>query len=375
MRRLSIVLLVSAILLTAVNSFSFKSDKTGIHLSNKLENSVQNKFTVWIYFTDKGENISNKLASPQNLVSQRSLERRMKVKSTQELVDYTDIPVYDNYENTVSNFAIRIRNRSKWLNAVSAEIDRSGIEKITGLNFVKKIELVETFKRENKNTEFNLSQPESYSSLPVTTENILIDSLNYGTGNAVTQMTQIKVNQVHNDGIFGQGILIASFDAGFSNLTHEVFTTYPMNIISTYDFHNHTPILTGHAHGTATLSLVGAYKPGQMISPAFKSKFILARTEVDPTENPAEMDNWIAAAEWADSIGADIITSSLGYLDFDPPNSGYTWTDMNGQTLPITNMADLAVNKGIIVCNSAGNNGSDIHNTLIGPADGDSVIT
>ena len=113
-----------------------------------------------------------------------------------------------------------------------------------------------------------------------------------------------------------------------------------------------------------------------MVGPAFGSTFILGRTEVDPTETPVEMDNWIAAAEWADSLGADIITSSLGYLDFDPPHTSYTWQDMNGNTMPITIAADLAVNKGILVSNSAGNNGSNAtRNTLGGPADGDSVLT
>jgi len=130
-----------------------------------------------------------------------------------------------------------------------------------------------------------------------------------------------------------------------------------MNIIYTWDFHTNTSTLGSHSHGTATLSLVGGYKPGKLIGPAFKSSFILARTEVDPGETPVEMDNWIAAAEWVDSLGADIITSSLSYLTFDSPYTDYTWQDMDGNTMPITIGADLAVNKGIIVSNSAGNSG------------------
>jgi subtilisin family serine protease len=240
------------------------------------------------------------------------------------------------------------------------------------MDFVKGIELVERFKIAN-------NEPEISSDLsPVfinPNDDPLVDTLSYGTANAVTQITQIKVNLVHNQSINGQGIMIASFDAGFSNLTHEAFTTYPMKIQTTYDFQNHTPVLTGHSHGTATLCLTGGYKPGKMVGPAYGSTFILGRTEVDPTETPVEMDNWIAAAHWADSLGADVITSSLGYLAFDPGYTSYTWQDMNGNTLPITIAADLAVNKGIIVSNSAGNDGSSTHNTLGGPADGDSVLT
>ncbi len=372
MKRKSTLTAFISLVIFSLLSFSTPSEKTGIHLKNYLSVYPGNKITVWIYFTDKGPGASGKLINPSNLVSQRSLQRRMKVKNIQNIVDMTDVPVYDNYVSGLNSLVRKIRIKSKWLNAVSAEIDRSLLRDISELDFVKKIDIVETFRKSGINPEFTIEKPENYPNLPAA---VYADSLNYGTGSSLAQITQIKVNEVHNDGIFGQGILIASFDAGFFNLTHEVFTTYPMNIISTYDFQNHTPVLTGHSHGTATLSLVGGYKPGQLIGPAFKSDFILARTEVDPTETPVEMDNWIAAAEWADSLGADVITSSLGYLDFDAPYTSYTWLDMNGNTLPITKVADLAVNKGIVVSNSAGNNGSDVHNTIIGPADGDSVIT
>ncbi|MEO8168448.1 MAG: S8 family serine peptidase, partial [bacterium] len=104
--------------------------------------------------------------------------------------------------------------------------------------------------------------------------------------------------------------------------------------------------------------------------------FLLARTENDSSEKPIEEDNWIAAMEWADSIGVDVVSSSLGYLDYDPPGISWTWQDMNGNTTLITKAADAAVARGIMVVNSAGNNGLNIqHNTLNAPADGDSVLT
>lgn len=372
MKKLITLLSLIAVIVLSGYTQSNPSDKISRQLLNSSSKNPDKNLVVWIYLTDKGPGALSKLSNPLNIVSQRSFERRLKVKTIAQALDFTDIPLNDAYVNEIKEKVIMIRNRSKWLNAVSAEVTSDQLSELANLDFVKVIDLVERFRKAKNNIEFNLEQPESYTSLP---NSILTDTLNYGTGNALTQISQIKVNEVHNDGIFGQGILVANFDAGFSNLTHEVFTTYPMNIVSTYDFQNHTPVLTGHSHGTATLSLAGGYKPGQMISPAFKSKFILARTEVDPTETPAEMDNWIAAAEWADSLGADVITSSLGYLDFDAPYSSYTWLDMNGNTLPITKAADLAVNKGIVVSNSAGNSGSSSNNTLIGPADGDSVIT
>lgn len=367
-RYLHLLLVISAI---GAIIFAFKpgADKIGSRLSAALDNTNENNFTVWIYFTDKGPGADSYLMNPQGLVTQKSLDRRSKVKQQNQLVDIKDVPLYPEYVQAISQSVIDIKNKTKWLNAVSAYVTRDQIKRIENFDFVKKVEIVEKFKLVNETSESSIVLNNQSNDDP------LVDTLSYGTGNAVTQITQIKVNLVHNQGIKGQGILIASFDAGFSNLTHEAFTTYPMKIQTTYDFQNHTPNLTGHSHGTATLCLVGGYKPGKMVGPAYGSTFILGRTEVDPTETPVEMDNWIAAAEWADSLGADVITSSLGYIDFDPPFPSYTWQDMNGNTLPITIAADIAVNNGIIVSNSAGNNGSNTHNTLGGPADGDSVLT
>lgn len=364
------------LIILALMTFSvFANGKLGEKLRTALVTAQEN-FIVWIYFTDKGPDAMKKLINPLEFVTQRSLERRLKIRHHNALVDFTDIPLYEPYVSEVTSRVLKIRTRIKWLNCVSAEVNRDALKSILEINFVKSIELVEKFKLKN---DFDFSTSSEVSDVFISDnyyQAFLPDSFNYGTGNAVTQISQIKVNLVHNQGIRGQGILIANFDAGFSNLTHEVFTTYPMKILSTYDFHNNTPNLTGHSHGTATLSLVGGYRPTKMIGPAFASEFILARTEVATFERPIEMDYWIAAAQWADSLGADIITSSLGYLEFDTGYQSYTWMDMNGNTLPITIAADLAVNKGIIVSNSAGNNGlNTMRNTLIGPADGDSVLT
>ena len=372
MKRYFLFLLMVSFL--SLSFFSFKSteNKIGNMLSKAIDEKANNTFVVWVYLKDKGPNAMAKLNDPLSIVSQRSLDRRSKVKPQNGLLDFTDIPIYGNYVSSVASNVVKVRHQVKWLNCMSVEATKEQITILANLDFVKGIELVERFSIIG-------SEPEISSDISQVfinpTDDPMADTLTYGTGNAVTQISQIKVNLVHNQGIRGQGIMIASFDAGFSNLTHEAFTTYPMKIQTTYDFQNHTPSLTGHSHGTATLCLVGGYKPGKMVGPAYGSTFILGRTEVDPNEVPAEMDNWIAAAHWADSLGADIITSSLGYLEFDAPYTSYTWQDMNGNTLPITIAADLAVNKGIVVSNSAGNNGSGSNNTLGGPADGDSVLT
>jgi subtilisin family serine protease len=169
-------------------------------------------------------------------------------------------------------------------------------------------------------------------------------------------------------------------DAGFDLLAHQAFST--MNIIAAWDFVNGDPDVENGSdmgngsHGTATLSLIGGFFEGELIGPAFGADFILAKTENTDTETPIEEDNWIAALEWADSIGVDLTSTSLGYLDFDPPYPSYTWQDMDGNTTRITNGADYAVYIGIFVVNSAGNGGlvSPPENTLGAPADGDSVL-
>jgi serine protease AprX len=238
--------------------------------------------------------------------------------------------------------------------------------------------LIETFIKNNDNVE--ASSVDGLITQSNTNDQPNVDSMNYGTGSSLTQITQIKVNVVHNYGVYGQGVMVANFDNGWRAQSHECFTTLPMNVYRQYDFQQHIPnaysVGTSSTHGTNTLSLVGGYKPGKLIGPAFKSIFLVARTEVDTFERPIEMDNWTAAAQWADSLGADVITSSLGYLTFDAGYSGYTYLDMNGRTLPVTLAAVIAARHGIVVCNSAGNNGNTGSvNTLNGPADADSIIT
>lgn len=230
---------------------------------------------------------------------------------------------------------------------------------------------------------------ERFRKRPEPTENEIEESISteqpnnltgFNYGSSLTQNQQINVVAVHNTGNYGQGVRICLMDAGFNRLSHEVFQN--MNIIATWDFVNHRPYVGDGqggmgegSHGTQTLSTIGGFKEGQLIGPAFGATYILAKTENTESETPIEMDNWIAALEWADSIGVDVTSTSLGYLEFDPPYPSYNWTHMDGNTVPITIAADLAVKRGIVVVNSAGNEGfNSTRNTLVAPADGDSVI-
>ena len=370
------VLVVALIAIIAL-SFRNPDGKFGPRLSRVMDNSPASTYIVYVYFSDKGPDAESKLSNPLSLVTQRSIERRLKVKDPAHVVDMTDVPLYSPYVQAVASRVLSARQQLKWLNCISAEGTKEQLENLSNLSYVSNIELVETYRRnpdfdENSNTDNNNSQQ-------IVKDSPQADSLNYGP-NGTTQITQMNVNVVHNQGIFGQGILIASLDDGFRNQTHPAFNNAanPLVLVSQYDFQLHLPgaFRTNDTHGTTTISCIGSYAPGTLIGTAFKSKFLAARTEVDSFEHHSEMDNWTAASQWADSLGADVITSSLGYLAFDAGfGPDFTWQDMNGLNMPVTRSAAIASNHGITVFNSAGNNGPGAHNTLNGPADADSIIT
>ncbi|GJQ64652.1 MAG: hypothetical protein SCALA702_37050 [Melioribacteraceae bacterium] len=350
-----------------------QSEKVTPYLSQKAAAMDQGeKVLAWIYFTDKGNSTEKYFNNPQLVVSQKSLKRRAKVFEKSTLIDFTDLPVNENYVSALQQTGAEIRNRTRWFNGVSAYINIASIEEIATMSFVKKMDVVRAF---NKN--YDVEDDVSPEALQRATQPRGTHSFDYG--GSFTQLNQISVPAVHDLGITGEGITVCVMDAGFNNLEHNTFNQ--MNILATWDFVNGDEDVddgddmgTGD-HGTNTLSTIGGYDPGNHFGPAFGADYILAKTENNESETPIEEDHWVSAMEWADSIGVDVTSTSLGYITFDSPYPDYTWEDMDGNTTVITNGADLAAEKGIVVVNSAGNEGYDAtHNTLGAPSDGDSVI-
>jgi serine protease AprX len=346
-------------------------DKITSDLDFTLDNTAGNEEVhIWVFLTDKGNNLDGYFNNPTMVVSEKSLQRRSKVLDANSLISLTDLPLNENYITELQNSGFRVKHRTKWLNGVSGWATKQEIQDLTNLSYVKELDIVHKYK-----TDYSVEE-EVNESPSLNNENLTkpgsINSFNYG--DSFTQLNQITVPAVHDMGYNGQGITICSMDAGFDNLAHEVFSS--MNIIAMWDFVDNDPdVSQGGSHGTSTLSTLGGFKEGQLIGPAFGSDFILARTEDIYSETPIEEDNWIAAVEWADSIGVDVTSTSLSYLDYDPPHQSYTWEDMDGNTARITIAADLAVKWGIFVVNSASNSGfHPTHNTLGAPADGDSVV-
>lgn len=362
------IIFISFVLFIVPSFAQSPVDKISPNLKSRLavdENKEQN--LVWIYFTDKGNDIQKYYSNPESVVSEKSLKRRDKVLAKKNAIDFTDLPVNDDYIYQLISEGFLLKQKSKWFNAVSGYATEEQLNKISSHYFVSKIDIVQKLSRRIDDVEFD----ESDLTLNKVNQPEEIYSLNYG--NSYTQANIINVPQVHNLGYNGSGITICVMDAGFGNLGHEVFQN--MNIIAKYDFVNSSATMTSNSHGTAVLSLIGGFKEGQLIGPAYGSNYILARTEDVNSETPVEEDNWIAALEWADSIGVDVTTTSLGYLEFDSPYADYTWEDMDGNTAKITIAGDLAVAKGIVVVNAAGNEGyNSTRNTLGAPADGDSIL-
>jgi serine protease AprX len=327
--------------------------------------SENDKVPVWVYFSDKGSSAEQQLSfSPQAFISERAVQRRLRTLPADRLIDLHDIPLEPSYVQAVSGVVTKVRHEVKWFNALSVVATREQIDQLRQLPYVSEVEMVARFRRRE------VLEPESRQiPQPHPTQPSLIDY-----GQSFTQNNQINTVAVHNLGIDGSGVLIGIFDAGFSNLTHPALVTRP--IVARYDFVTNSPTLGTHSHGQNTFSVIGGFAEGNLIGPAFGSSFVLARTEDATPETPIEEDNWARAIIWADSIGIDVASTSLGYSDMDPPWPGYTWQDMNGNTTVITRAADRAVQMGIVVVNSAGNGGtiSEPANTLGAPADGFNVI-
>ncbi len=342
----------------------------------------------WIIFADKngikeGDNISyNSPAykSGLELLTERAVNRRLKTFTKENLIEFGDLPLSDNYVQNISSLGIEIIAKSRWFNGVSAYLTPYQFEKIKKLDYVTRIFAVKKlYKQRIDNT--------SPVFLKSYFESLLTDSSNvYDYGKSYNQMMLVNVPPVHNLGITGKGVLVASFDDGFEWRTHE--SLKGLNVLDEFDFINgdkntarednqkYTDTKSQGGHGTSTLSCLGGFKEGSLIGPAFNSDFILAKTEYVATETPMEEDFWLEAAEWAEAYGADVITSSLVYKAFDKPydDNSYQYKDFDGNTSITTIAGDKAAHYGIVVCNATGNYYQTDPPSLGSASDGDSVI-
>lgn len=318
--------------------------------------------------------------NPSQYLSPKSIQRRTKQNIS---IDSTDLPITPRYIDSLRLAGnVIILNKSKWLNQVCIQTtDAAALAKINSFPFVISSNPVMRVQQEgNKEIvqtrdKFNeeISQISTLNQISKTTS----DVLNYG--NSVAQIHIHEGEFLHNNGFKGEGMLLAMFDAGYKNyLTVTAFDSVRNNnqIIETYDFvNNETGVNEDDAHGMYCFSIIAANWPGQLVGSAPKAKFYLYRTEDVSSEYPIEEQNWVAAAERADSIGVDIFNTSLGYTTFSNPVFNYTYADMNGKVSIIARANTMAARKGIISVVSAGNDGNNAWHYIATPADADSIVT
>jgi len=341
--------------------------KTSAALDARLrEAQPGDAHAVFVYFRDKA-------GAPAESVSPRALLRRARRGRAQGAASFEDRPLPEAYVRAVEARTLRLRQRLRWLNAVSAFATRQQIAELQALPFVERLDVVKGFRRGP--VEPSEDAPAAAGRRAAADEQP--HAINYGS--SLGQVQQIGVPTLHDRGLHGEGVIVAVLDAGFDNLAHEAFAT--LNVLAAHDFVNGDDDVGNGgdrgegSHGTATLSVLGGFRDGELIGPAFAATFLLAKTEDTDSETKVEEDNWAAAAEWAEALGADVISSSLGYLEFDRGQPSYSFADMDGRTAVVTRAAELAAERGVVVVNSAGNEGfNGSHNTLVAPSDGAHVL-
>lgn len=321
----------------------------------------------WIQFTDK-TNTPFDLNSPLDFLSQRALDRRQ----AQDIeLNESDLPVDPAYIQAVLDEGTSYLTHSKWFNSVSVHIPDSTI-----LNAVMQLPFVVQTLAVGK-TEKTIGFSDKFD-IEVAAKSIAGVTPETDYGLAFNQIDMLGGLSLHEAGYMGQGMLIAVLDAGFPNVnTLSVFDSLNAHgrIAGTWDFvSQNDTVFDDNSHGMSVLSTMAAYEPGVMIGTAPLASYLLLRTEDGVTEFPIEEDYWVAGAEFADSAGADIINSSLGYTTFQNSMFDHTYDDMDGNTTHGAIGADLAASKGILVVNSAGNSGTSAWLYIGTPTDGDSVL-
>lgn len=309
-----------------------------------------------VYFTDKGSN-SEMLSNPYSFLSPKAIENKEKRNVA---VDLRDVPVSDVYTQNLQDLDLQVKMTSRWFNYALVD-GQNVLQKVKDLPFVKKTETPAQYKVE-------------FTEMPEATQ---VSSLAYGISE--NQIKMLEGDYLHDQNFRGAGITIAVIDGGFTGANTLVGLDslwQQSRVIGTYNFvDNDTNVFSVGSHGTSVLSILAGYIDSAYVGSAIDANYWLLKSEDESTEVISEMDNWLAAAEFADSVGADVITSSLGYNQFVGGIGDLTYWDMDGNTAIVTKAADMAAAKGIMVVVSAGNEGTSSWKHITAPADGDSVMT
>ena len=327
---------------------------------------TETRLPVWVYFQELR---AQPCEACETAITDLAVARRSQRRTLPGVVDIHDMPLPQECANAITATGATVRVQSRWLNAISALATPA---QITALQKLPQVLRVEHVRRGRSNARDEMSTATPMAQFAAATDI-------YGT--AAAQVDQIDVRRLHNAGYRGNGIVIGVLDSGFRRV-HQSFKSveHPLQVIAEWDFvknDNNTDIQTGdnseqHKHGTWILGTMAAYWPNQIVGTAYEARFVLAKTEDVPTETPVEEDYYVAGLEFVEAHGADIVTSSLGYIDW------YTQADMNGVTAVTTKAVNIATANGVVCLTAAGNEGHDTNpatNRLIAPADAMQVLT
>lgn len=321
---------------------------------------------AWVFLTDK-ENVAASISNPISILTQEAIDRKTLHNTP---IDERDVPVNETYITQLKTTAgITVMAKSKWMNAVHVRGTQSDINNLSGLTFVDYIEFADKGlnSREASEMEYKFYVPETRNNRVV---------FNYG--NTTNQVQMIGADDLHLSDYTGDGIVVAVLDSGFPNVnTMGAFQRIrdAGKLLNGYDFVNRTENVyayTGNSHGTRVLSDMAGFVQDQFVGTAPDATYYVFRTEDAGSENPVEESYWVEAAERADSLGVDIINTSLGYKAYDNPNYSHTNADLNGVTTFITRGANIAFDKGMLLVTSAGNSGTS---GLGAPADSPGVLS
>ena len=318
----------------------------------------------WVYLRDKGvhdaEEISAAVEQAAEKLSPKAKERRQR-RGMGHLTDLKDVPVNPEYILQLSKIdGVEIRHQSRWLNAVSADLTQDAYNRLMQFQFVSRINAVKSFIRQ---PDIGIQEDN-----PPPEQNPRRDwNLDYG--GSLRQNEFMNVPELHDRGYSGRGILIGMLDTGYNNLDHTCLED--RDILAVWDFVNDDGNVGDEDdmgignHGTRTLSIIGGYDPGSMIGPAYGATFVLAKTENTEWEREIEEDHWVAAIEWMDELGVEVVNSSLSYIDW------YDYEDLNGENSVSSLATQRATEVGMIVVISMGNQGRNNYpgNKMGAPAD------
>lgn len=325
------------------------------------------RYAVWVFFTDKGvsdpKSYSEEIVRLRSRMSPRALARRVRRSAQGTALDIRDLPVPVDYVEAVRRTGVQIRTISKWFNGVSVWATEQQMAELKPLPFVRSIEPVRGVGR---------SVDPRMAKRPWPLRKSVGERSLYGP--SYDQLQAIRVPELHDRKLSGSGVRICLLDAGFDGYRmHEALAH--IRVVAEWDFVAGEEDADGDDHGTEVLSVIGGHAEGRLIGPAYGAEYLLARTEDTSQERPIEEDYWIAGLQWADSLGADMVNSSVGYNIWDEgTGTSYTPAELDGNTALITIAADLAAERGITVICAAGNEGDQAWRKVLVPADGDEVI-